>query len=126
MGEKKKLDASIVEFRDFLTKHPKLIKKVKQSGQSWQPYYEKWVLLGESDPYWDKFKEDEGGNSKESNNVVEKLRKWTEQTDMDQIQDRVKQWDQTISIIQGMLSQFQEKKQENSISRSGYNNKYRD
>lgn len=120
----KELDSSILEFRDFLNEHPKLIKKVRQGGESWQVHYEKWVLLGESDPYWDKYKQGDEKNSKESK-VMDKLRKWTKETDMDQIQDRVKQWDQTISVIQGMLTQFQESKQEKGVNRSN-DNKYRD
>ncbi|ASK63606.1 hypothetical protein CFK37_16290 [Virgibacillus phasianinus] len=124
MGEKE-LDASILEFRGFLNDHPLLRKKVRKSGESWQPYYEKWVLLGESDPFWDKYKEEDGNNGKESN-VIAKLRKWTEETDMDQIQDRMKQWDQTISIIQGMLNQFRDDKKEKVVNRGYHDNKYRD
>ncbi|ASN05874.1 spore coat protein YlbD [Virgibacillus necropolis] len=119
------INSSILEFRDFINTHPQLVKKVRKSGESWQPYYEKWVLLGESDPYWDKYKEGSKKNSNESN-VMEKLRKWTEDVDMDQIQDKVKQWDQTISIFQGMLTQFKEDKQENGSKPNFNDNNYRD
>ncbi|WP_404452483.1 YlbD family protein [Virgibacillus necropolis] len=121
----KELDSSILEFRDFINNHPSLIKEVRRGAESWQTYYEKWVLLGESDPYWDKYKKG-GGKSKTESNVMDKLRKWTEETDIDQIQDRVKQWDQTISIVQGMLNQFQEGKQGKVFNRGYNDNKYRD
>lgn len=122
----KELDTSIREFKGFLTNHPKLIRKVRKSGESWQPYFEKWVLLGETDPCWDRYKQDGEENKKQSTNFMDKLRKWTESTDMDQIQDHVKQWDHTITIIQGMLNQFLESKQEKGSTRNYDENNYRD
>lgn len=126
---KKELDMSIIEFRDFLTDHPKLVKEVKRKEESWQPYYEKWVLLGESDPYWNQYKQAEAKQEKQekqANKVMDKLRKWTESADMDQIQEKMKQWDETITIIQGMLNQYQENKQEKSFTRNYDENNYRD
>lgn len=126
---KKELDMSIIEFRDFLTDHPKLVKEVKRKEESWQPYYEKWVLLGESDPYWNQYKQADAKQEKQekqANKVMDKLRKWTESADMDQIQEKMKQWDETITIIQGMLNQYQENKQEKSFTRNYDENNYRD
>lgn len=120
----KETEASVLEFREFLIKHPKLIKDVRSGSESWQPYYEKWVLLGESDPYWDKYKQTERNSSNE--NVVEKIRKWTEEANLDQIEDRVKQWEQTISFIQGFLNQMNEKKHGEEMKHSSFNNHYRD
>lgn len=123
----KELDSSVVEFRDFLTNYPKLVQEVRKSGESWQPYFEKWVLLGESDPYWDQYNQDDEKKDKQSNNVMDKLRKWTESADMDQIQDKMKQVDQTITIIQGMLNQYQENNKQGKSFTQNYNeNKYRD
>lgn len=121
----KEIDSSIQEFREFIAEHPKLIKTVRHGNDSWQPYYEKWVLLGEDDPFWDKYKNGERNKSKESN-VINKIRKWTEDADIDKIQDRVKEWEQTISIIQGMLHHFQDNKQEKVFNHKFNNNKYRD
>lgn len=121
----KELDTSIIEFRDFLTNHPKLVQEVRKSGESWQPYFEKWVLLGESDPCWNQYKPEVKKDKEESNNVMDKLRKWTDLADMNQIQDKMKQWDQTITTIQGMLNQYQENKQEKGFTHYD-ENKYRD
>lgn len=122
----KALDTSIIEFRDFLTDHPKLVKEVRQNGKSWQPYFEKWVLLGESDPYWNQYKQVDEKKDKQSTNVMDKLREWTKSADMDQIQDKMKEWDQTITIVQGMLNRYQENKQEKGFTRKYEENNYRD
>ncbi|WP_430786154.1 spore coat protein YlbD [Virgibacillus flavescens] len=121
----KEIDSSVLEFREFIAEHPKLIKAVRQGNDSWQPYYEKWVLLGEDDPCWDKYKSGDDNKSKESN-VIDKIRKWTADTDMEQLQDKVEQWEQTISIIQGMLNHLQDNKQEKGFNHKYYDNKYRD
>lgn len=122
----KQLDTSIIEFRDFLTNHPKLVQEVRKGGKSWQPYFEKWVLLGESDPYWEQYKQDNEKTKKQSAKVLDKLRNWTESVDMDQIQDKMKDWEKTITIIQGMLNQYQGNNQEKELPRNYDKNNYRD
>lgn len=121
----KEIDSSILEFREFISGHPKLIKTVRYGKESWQPYYEKWVLLGEDDPYWNRYRSEERIKYKESN-VIDKIRKWTENTDTGNLQDRVNQWERTISIFQDMLHHLQDNKQEKVFNRKYDNNKYRD
>lgn len=48
---------SINDFKQFVKKHPKLIKEVRKEQRSWQDVYENWVLFGESDPIWDPYRE---------------------------------------------------------------------
>lgn len=50
---------SINDFKQFVKKHPKLIKEVRKEQRSWQDVYENWVLFGESDPIWDPYREPE-------------------------------------------------------------------
>lgn len=45
------------EFRVFVSKHPKVKEEVTSNKMSWQQIYENWVILGESDSMWDKYKE---------------------------------------------------------------------
>lgn len=37
---------SINDFKQFVKKHPKLIKEVRKEQRSWQDVYENWVLFG--------------------------------------------------------------------------------
>lgn len=48
---------SINDFKQFVKKHPKLIKEVRKEQRSWQDVYENWVLFGEKDPIWDPYRE---------------------------------------------------------------------
>ena len=42
----------IVEFKDFVKQHPKLITFVKKGDMSWQKFYEMYDLYGESNDVW--------------------------------------------------------------------------
>jgi len=55
MENEKKLHPSVIEFKHFINEHPGILKEIRKSGRSWQEYYEKWILLGEEDPYWQQF-----------------------------------------------------------------------
>lgn len=45
------------EFKEFVSKHPKLKEDVNNKTYTWQNIYENWVILGENDPMWNKYKE---------------------------------------------------------------------
>ncbi|MGY0692271.1 spore coat protein YlbD [Virgibacillus sp. FSP13] len=111
-----KLHPSVKEFKQFLANHPELIKEIRKNGRSWQEHYEKWVLLGEEDPYWTQYKEktetepDEKGTKKQSE-LFSQLLKLTENMDINKVQHQIKQLSSTISTIQEVLGQFQETKE---------------
>lgn len=44
------------EFRDFVTRYPLVRDDVKEGKRTWQSIYEDWVILGEDDEGWNKYK----------------------------------------------------------------------
>lgn len=44
------------EFRKFVSSHPLVKDEVKKGNKTWQSIYEDWVILGEEDSVWDKYK----------------------------------------------------------------------
>lgn len=128
-----KLHPTVREFKEFLTKHPALIKEVRENGRSWQEHYEKWVLLGEDDPYWKQYEEaeddtekddteNEKGTKKQSE-MFGQLMKLTENIDINKVQEHVQQFSSTITTIQGMLGQFQETKNKKELPDNTRNEK---
>src|SRR5699024_6554146 len=88
---------------------------VRYKGRSWQEYYEKWVLLGEDDPFWDSYKETtdtkEGGKKTEKQSgLFKQLQKHTENMDMEKIPRKAQQLSNTIHTVQEVIGQFQEAK----------------
>jgi len=109
------LHPTVREFRAFINKHPKLIANIRKSGDSWQEYYEKWVLLGEEDPMWDQYKEEKDIEVKKSkgnkSELFSQLIALTANMDIDKIQNHVQQLSNTVSTVQEMLGVFQENKE---------------
>ena len=61
------------EFREFVSKHPGIKEEVKQNNTTWQRVYEDWVILGENDSIWTKYKIVETTQNNSSNTIEEML-----------------------------------------------------
>jgi len=107
------LHPSVVAFREFINEHPSLLKEVRKKGRPWQEYYEKWVLLGEDDPFWEPFKKEENQTEKtskesKSNEWFQQLLKYADKMDMNKVQENIHQMSSAITSIQELLNQFQQ------------------
>jgi len=116
-----KLHPTVKEFKEFVNRHPKLLKHLRKKGRPWQEYYEKWILLGEEDDYWNAFKgedaesgkkntSDEEDTKKKNTELFSQLIKMAENMDMDKVQKQVHQLSDTLSTVQEAISQFQKSK----------------
>ncbi len=47
------------EFRDFVSRFPKVRDEVVSGKKTWQNIYEDWVILGENNSIWDSYKKAE-------------------------------------------------------------------
>lgn len=126
MDEKteQKLHPSVITFKEFINKNPKLRREIRKSGRSWQEYYEKWVLLGEDDVYWEQFKEVRNTKEKETNSeqkaedkaekktqdMINQLLKLGENIDFNKIQGQVANLSKTIGVFQELVDQYQQAK----------------
>ncbi|MUK89554.1 hypothetical protein GMD78_14395 [Ornithinibacillus sp. L9] len=123
------LHPKIAAFKKFINDHPKLRAEIRKNGRSWQEYYEKWVLLGEDDPMWEEFIEKEQESSEKSGSKSEffsQLMRLTENVDMDKVQKQVQELSGTVSTLQELLGQFQDKKKPNPMVRNQPFNWFRD
>lgn len=109
------LEESVKKFQYFINQHPDLIIYIRKNGYSWQDYYEKWMILGEDDPYWDSFKRSKASHSKEDEqqfsfgqyrHLYDQFVKLTEHIDVEKMQKHVKELNQTIQVVDNLLKQF--------------------
>ncbi|MFC0524014.1 YlbD family protein [Pontibacillus salicampi] len=128
----KSLHPTVQEFKDFALKHPKLVETVKKNGESWQGYYEKWVLLGEEDSFWDAYKDNATESNKASSNEDDNKDKETneednskfmgqlmgmiENVDLNKVQGHINQLNGAIANIQTLVGQFQDMKKSGDTS----------
>ncbi|MFB7302256.1 YlbD family protein [Heyndrickxia sporothermodurans] len=120
MGNKK-LHPTVEKFKEFVKEHPKLISEVKNGSNTLQEFYEDWYLLGEDDPFWEKYRNNDDGKvetQSDSNEKTESNGKWMKQigsiiqkVDANQMQYHLNNLSQVIASVQGVLAQFQGEKQ---------------
>ncbi|HZG73691.1 MAG TPA: YlbD family protein [Chondromyces sp.] len=111
---KRELHPSILEFKQFIKKHPQLLRKIKNEDISLQELFEEWYLFGEEDSHWEKYgieqKKETDGEGKEkgsSTKWLDHMIETVKKMDSNQFQQHVNQINEAIGMIQGLLSQFQ-------------------
>ncbi|CAF1812213.1 YlbD family protein [Bacillus subtilis] len=115
---------SINDFKQFVKKHPKLIKEVRKEQRSWQDVYENWVLFGESDPIWDPYREPEETSeavpeTPQKNDFVSKMVTAVKKMDVNQMNEQINKMSQSISSLQSLLNTFSGSGQKHSQPGSG-------
>lgn len=45
------------DFREFVSRYPKIRDDVRGGKRTWQNVYEEWYLYGEQDPQWSKYRD---------------------------------------------------------------------
>ncbi len=57
------------EFRNFISRYPLVKQEVLNGNKTWQQIYEDWVLLGEQDSVFDKYRNNQSLNKNVNNNL---------------------------------------------------------
>ncbi|SDJ74735.1 spore coat protein YlbD [Sediminibacillus albus] len=125
------LHPSVKEFKEFVKSHPGLAKEVNRKGKSWQEIYEMWVLLGEDDKKWLKYKPEKDQTQKKkkdgvNTNSTEKQQelagqfmKMIEKVDLNKVQGHMQQLNGAIANIQTLVGQFQQYKKQTPSKQVG-------
>ncbi|MBV6683129.1 YlbD family protein [Bacillus sp. JRC01] len=107
-----KLHPKVNEFKEFVKKHPKIIKDVRSGQASWQELFEDWYLLGEDDTRWNSYRDK--SEQKEEKKAEESKNGWMDQVgeivkkmDANQLQKHITNLSEALGTVQGVISQFQ-------------------
>lgn len=60
---KRELHPSVVEFKQFVKSHPKLVEQVRKRQKTWKELYEDWYLFGAEDPMWEAYRSEESAKA---------------------------------------------------------------
>ncbi|WAA10606.1 spore coat protein YlbD [Fervidibacillus albus] len=113
MMANKKLHPSVQKFKRFIQTHPLIVKEVRKGNYSWQELFEEWYLLGENDPKWKAYtterEMEEHRQTKEDDTFAffQQLAKTLKNVDLEKIQTYMKNLNEAIGTIQGILSEWQ-------------------
>ncbi|WP_058307001.1 spore coat protein YlbD [Gracilibacillus massiliensis] len=103
--------SSVQQFKTFIHEHPLLIKKVREGELNLQETYEKYVLLGEEDPTWEKYKKNREEKTEENNStsqLYQKLWKHIEHLDVNQVENHINDLNGAIGNILTLIEQFKQ------------------
>lgn len=122
----RKKQESIDQFKQFVKKHPGLVKEVREKRKTWKDLYEDWFILGEEDAMWEQYKKNgnetdtnQGEDSKApkgqkgTNEFIGQMMDTMKKMDMDELQRHIANVSGAISNIQQLLEQFQSNKEPN-------------
>lgn len=87
-----------VAFKEFISKHPELIKYIKDKQNTWQDFYEIYDIYGEDETVWGKY----FNNS--SNDSIGELTNLFKNINMDNIQKHITNAQKAVSLIQELTS----------------------
>jgi len=123
---KSTLHPSVKEFKEFVNKYPQLRQEIRNNEMPLQEYYEKWALLGEDDPVWDKYKNNVSDQSTNEQGGVQgeffsQIMSMAKNMDITKVQQHVEQVSIAIQTIQTILGQYKQS-QTNEHSQDRSNN----
>jgi len=97
---------SIEEFKQFVKRHPKLIKEVRDGKKTWKELYQDWYLLGEEDEIWDTYKET-NERENQGNSIITKILSSLKSMDVNEVSQYITNFQEAIAAIQNVIGQFQ-------------------
>ncbi|MGR3763735.1 YlbD family protein [Rossellomorea sp. NS-SX7] len=117
----KSLHPKVKEFKEFVRKHPKIVKDVRSGNANWQELYEDWYLLGEEDTRWDIYRDEEnkvGADKGESskNGWFDHVGELVKNMDANQLQSHINNISEVLGTVQGVISQFQSNPKSSSVT----------
>ncbi|WP_051353102.1 spore coat protein YlbD [Thalassobacillus devorans] len=113
--DRNKLHPSVEQFREFVNTHPKLKSELRNDRKKLQEYYEKWLLLGEDDPFFDEYRSthDSGETKNKSTDKKEWMNQFVQMVDQvnwDNINGHIHHLNGALGNLQTLVKQFQEMK----------------
>ena len=93
------------EFKEFVSKHPELIKYVNRNEMTWQKFYDMYSLYGEKNEAWNDYllvKKEE--NSKLSNTTISDILSAIKNVDVDVVQKNITTINKALTLISGLIA----------------------
>lgn len=86
-------------FKEFISKHPELIKYVKNKQNTWQDFYEIYDIYGENEEIWNKYFSDTSTDAS-----VGELTNLFKNINMDNVQKHITNAQKAVSLIQELTN----------------------
>ncbi|SFJ92541.1 Putative coat protein [Halobacillus dabanensis] len=95
------LHPSVQKFKDFVDRNPKVKGQLRKNHKLIQSYYEKYMILGEDDPFWDSLPSVKKESSKAKKDWIKHLAALMEDINWEEVSRQ-------IDELNGAIGQFQQ------------------
>ncbi|OIU72340.1 YlbD family protein [Rossellomorea aquimaris] len=119
----KSLHPKVKEFKEFVRKHPRIVKDVRNGNANWQDLFEDWYLLGEEDTRWNAYRDAENSSDSEVEKEDKSKNGWfdhvgelVKKMDANQLQSHINNINEVLGTVQGVISQFQSNPKGTSVT----------
>lgn len=110
-----KLHPKVTDFKEFVKRHPKIVKDVRSNKKTWQELFEDWYMFGEEDSMWDPYKENvtndeskpKSSSTKKDSDFMSQVLSLVKNIDMNEMQKNINNVSGAISNVQQLIEQFQ-------------------
>jgi Putative coat protein len=105
----------IESFKEFVHKHPELIKEVKKNKRPWKEVYQDWIVLGEGHESWNQYskeKKKQGENRSTSSQKIKSeltigdIIAGLSKLQINDVQKYLSQFGSLMDAVQELLQQF--------------------
>lgn len=98
------LHPSVQRFKDFVNDHPKVKEQLRKNHHLIQKYYEKWMILGEEDPYWKQLPDIKKGNQTNKKEWIKQLGTLMEEINWEDVSRQIDELNGAIGHFQQLIS----------------------
>ncbi len=93
------------DFKIFASKHPELVKYIKNKEMTWQNFYEIYDIYGEKEEAWsDYFKSSSTGTTANNTGSLKSFTDKLKNIDMNSIQEHINTAQKALGIVQELTS----------------------
>ena len=89
-----------IEFKNFVSNHPELIKYIKNKETTWQELYEIYDIYGDNDDAWNKYFNSDTINTSR----IGELANLFKNVNMDNVQKHINNAQKAVSLIQELTT----------------------
>ncbi|MFC7061323.1 spore coat protein YlbD [Halobacillus seohaensis] len=113
------LHPSVQKFKKFVNEHPDVKSQLRENHKLIQSYYEKWMILGEDDPFWTDLpqEEEENGLRLTKKEWMKQFSNLLQEINWEDVSKHIEDLNGAIDQIQEIISKVQHENRDSAKRR---------